>query len=920
MAQNRFTRPVALAIAAGVAFGGVQIAQPSIAAPQAQAGLLDNITSGIGNAIGRLTGDFKKNIGGVIDNFTGGIRIPGVNNKDIADKLKGLAFAGIDGGGKDVGDALNKFINDKANNFASTDVGKIAESFQKGDLSGAFDALRKGLNDNGSLSDTLLNSVLGTIGGDGLAGALGALGLGGAGLLDLLNGAKSKDIGNNVAAEEKDGAITADQLREALKKAGVPVEKISDEMMAKLAKTISENDLTPDELQKLIAAAIAAENPEEAPKPTSLEELLAALQNSQDTSKPSTSAKPKPSTSAKPAPKPKPKPSTSAKPAPKPSTGNTGGNTGGNGGNVVTNGNIDAETLKQILAALGIQSAGSTPTNPSLSDQTSSAALTGLAELIKGAKADLSNAGGDLKAANDKVAKFEEELARLKTAAAQQGQAGGAGSVGGPVMIQINQAQSGLADAVKEASSAAKKADEAQENVNKLQDEFNTAMKKLTEYQKKSDELKAELQATSKDNKAKIEELTTKLGATELAVTEVLGTATKNGEAIAKNAGLIDKNSKAIKATDKKVDEANKAISKNTEDIARNGKSLKDNLKSINKLQGDLGKTQQDVLGLQKETKAIAESLKATNKSLDATKKDLGNTKKDLDATKGKLDETIGTLDATIADLDETKQYLEDTINELNETKADLAESNGRHVDSIEFSEDGSLVLTRNNGEIVNIPAPAKKGLERCAGEIGEGILNLVPFVLNAGQAIAETRVPGMDEQLIAAQKQLGVFNPDIAAFAGQNPQLLGLGAAGLGILAVSLIPGTCGDASISQALHESFSQPRSEKVGENGEKESVLRGMADNFTGLFKELPTEEKRVPEVVVSAIETRPTPERVTIPKSTDTPADTAADAAAASTKKTRPAKTSAAKTSAAKTTAKTTAKTRPAKTTEPVAGK
>lgn len=842
MARTPFTRPLAIAIAAGVAFGGVQVTAP----PQAQAGpITDMIRGNVDSVLGGFTSQAQNVASAAINDALSKINIPGLNKDQIGKTVNGMVSGAISGASNDISKTLDSIL---AGNFGS--------------LSGPAAA---------AIGAPILSNILSGLGKSG------------------------------------SGAVTESQLREALKAAGID-SKVADPLI-KAALGAINSGTSQGDLTKIIEGVLANNTPSTGGTTTapnaggaaataSLDDLIRQITdaiNKQNAGNTATTTAPKPSTTAA-------KPSTTA--APKPSTGgNTGGNTGGT--NVTTGGNVDAATVAAILQALGVNAA----TGDGMADTASSEAVKALSQLITGAKADLSNAETGLKAANDKVAKLQEELARLQTAAAKQNAVtGSTGGAGGPIMIQINQTQSGLVEAVKEATQASAKADEAQKNVTELQNTLAEALKEINAYKQASDEIKKQLADTTQKNDAAIAELTTKLGAADARLTEMLTKVTDQATKLAEQQKIIDANGKAIQAVDQKVQATNETVAKQAEEIAKHGQSLEQNLKAIGDLRTDLSSTQANVLALQQSTKKLTDDLAKTqadlkktttdlaktNQDLGATKKDLGETKTHLGETDAKLDEAVAVLEATVADLATTKQHLEDTMNELSETKADLVEAAGRNVESVEFAEDGSIVLTRANGEVINVPAPAKKGLERCAGEIGEGILNLVPFVLNAGQAIAETRVPGLDAQIIAAQKQLNVYNPDIAAFAGANPQLLGLGTAGLGILAVSLIPGTCGEASISQALRESFAQSRTKQVDADGKEVSVLKGMATNFTGLFKEVPVEAPKVPTIVTEATQLRPTPERVTIVTPTATAAAGATGTAVTPTKAAKPTTTKAAK--------------------------
>ena len=81
----------------------------------------------------------------------------------------------------------------------------------------------------------------------------------------------------------------------------------------------------------------------------------------------------------------------------------------------------------------------------------------------------------------------------------------------------------------------------------------------------------------------------------------------------------------------------------------------------------------------------------------------------------------------------------------------------------------------------------------------------LIPTMLVLSQVGNAVNLPGMDAQIANFQRQIGVYNPQVAEFVGKNGGAIAAGLAGLTALGVMFIPGTCGSDSIADALGESL-------------------------------------------------------------------------------------------------------------------
>lgn len=133
------------------------------------------------------------------------------------------------------------------------------------------------------------------------------------------------------------------------------------------------------------------------------------------------------------------------------------------------------------------------------------------------------------------------------------------------------------------------------------------------------------------------------------------------------------------------------------------------------------------------------------------------------------------------------------------ENKQDVYVVDGRR------NPDNSITLIRNDGGEIHIPAANKLGLERCLAQPGGGLLALIPILGLLTAGVTQLNVDAINESMINAQKQAGVYNKDVANFVYNNRGPLGaLVGTLLGSL-VLFIPGTCGELSLAQAIGESL-------------------------------------------------------------------------------------------------------------------
>ena len=115
-------------------------------------------------------------------------------------------------------------------------------------------------------------------------------------------------------------------------------------------------------------------------------------------------------------------------------------------------------------------------------------------------------------------------------------------------------------------------------------------------------------------------------------------------------------------------------------------------------------------------------------------------------------------------------------------------------------------------------------GLGKCIDTLGGGLLAIVPIIAVLATAANHVQMPGVQAQLTQAQKQMGVYNPQLADFMYKNAGALVAGAGAIATLGMLLAPNTCHDnTSVGGAIGENLSSGRvTEKADQAAQTEEA--------------------------------------------------------------------------------------------------
>lgn len=204
----------------------------------------------------------------------------------------------------------------------------------------------------------------------------------------------------------------------------------------------------------------------------------------------------------------------------------------------------------------------------------------------------------------------------------------------------------------------------------------------------------------------------------------------------------------------------------------------------VNTLKGQMKQAQADIKRLQGQVKDLQDRMAAAEKRLDGHDKDIADLKRRMADAERRLDN----IDKQIAQI-----------------MAELERLDGNEIVEGVRNPDNSITLVKKDGRTVEIAPATKYGLEKCTAQLGGGLMALVPTLIVLSQAGNAVNLPGFEQQMVALQKQVGVYNPQIADFVAKNGPALAAGAVGLAVIGTMFIPGTCGSDSIADALGESL-------------------------------------------------------------------------------------------------------------------
>ena len=204
---------------------------------------------------------------------------------------------------------------------------------------------------------------------------------------------------------------------------------------------------------------------------------------------------------------------------------------------------------------------------------------------------------------------------------------------------------------------------------------------------------------------------------------------------------------------------------------------------------------------LQAELDGLTQQVRDNRAAFDAEVKKTQRERDELAQRATRAEGDIATINSDIAKINERLAALDAAIAAAQkDADAVLAAS----IVSGDRNPDNTIDLNRKDESNITVPEAHKRGLEKCATGVGGAVLAGLPVVLLAATAAAQSNLPGIDAQIARAQRELGVFNPEVAAFIRNNAGAIGATLTAATLIGLLTVPGLCGDQSVIGAIKES--------------------------------------------------------------------------------------------------------------------
>ena len=170
-------------------------------------------------------------------------------------------------------------------------------------------------------------------------------------------------------------------------------------------------------------------------------------------------------------------------------------------------------------------------------------------------------------------------------------------------------------------------------------------------------------------------------------------------------------------------------------------------------------------------------------------------------------------IQEVIDDLNKRLKDAEDAIDGLTEDNKELEgklkDAEEAITDLQEADKDWQKKLDEAEERIGVLEGRLNTGLGRCVGTVGGSLLVLLPVVAIASQLLGGLRITAIEDFMAETQKQLGVWDPNLAKLVNDNRAAIAAAFGGLSLLTLALIPGVCGEASLGKAATEQLSSKK---------------------------------------------------------------------------------------------------------------
>lgn len=362
--------------------------------------------------------------------------------------------------------------------------------------------------------------------------------------------------------------------------------------------------------------------------------------------------------------------------------------------------------------------------------------------------------------------------------------------------------------------------DELEKDLKDANDKVADLQKQLDDEKKKSDadrnriaELEKELEKAKTDLANTKDALKVAQDAAQDSANNAQETANQALKDLAKERERVDDLTKRADKAEKDLKDARERVAALEKENDAQQKQIDQARKDVKDLQDKTKKLRADLTEAEKRVSTLEAENKKQQDQIDALVKENKTQQSQIDALKKQNGEQQKQIDGLKAGLRDANKKITALETDLALTKIELAEVSGR---------------------LAEVEGRLNTGLGKCVGTIGGSLAALVPAVILASQFTGGTNIPQVDNSIAQFQRQLGMFNPQLAQVVDQNRGAIAAGLAGLGLLSLVLLPGTCGDASLGEAAVEPLSSELAARKAarENGEGGSSLKVGANVAAG----------------------------------------------------------------------------------------
>lgn len=357
----------------------------------------------------------------------------------------------------------------------------------------------------------------------------------------------------------------------------------------------------------------------------------------------------------------------------------------------------------------------------------------------------------------------------------------------GPITLAPQDAVDELEKDLKDAND---KVADLQDQLNKEKEKSDADRQRIADLEKELEKAKTDLENT-KDALKRAQDAAK---AAQDSANNAQETANQALADLARERERVDDLTERADKAEKDLTDARKRVANLEKQNKNQQKQIDEAIADIIALEAETGRLNKELEAAKKRVTALEKENKEQAAAIEALQKENKKQQGEIDGLKKENATQQKQIDGLRKDLTAAEKRISTLETDLAETRKELAA----------VSERLGVVEDRLN-----------TGIGKCVGTVGGSLLALIPAVALASQVVGGSNIPAIDNAVADVQRQINAFNPELAEVVNQNRGAIAAGFAGLGLLALLLTPGLCGDASIGGAVTEPLSSARDARKAE---------------------------------------------------------------------------------------------------------